>query len=108
MGQDGKGSVGFIGIGTMGREMVINLLKAGHPVRAFDLSEAAVADVAKEGAARAGSPADAADGADIVITMLPDTPHVEAVIYGEHGLLQSPPSGGLIVDMSTISPVAVR
>ena len=108
MGREGKGSVGFIGIGTMGREMVLNLLKAGHPVRAFDLNEAAVSDVVKEGAARAANPADAAREADIVITMLPDTPHVEAVIYGEHGLLQSPPSGELIVDMSTISPVAVR
>ena len=55
MGRDGKGSVGFIGIGTMGREMVRNLLKAGHAVRAFDLNEAAVADVAKDGAARAQS-----------------------------------------------------
>jgi 2-hydroxy-3-oxopropionate reductase len=108
MGRDGKGSVGFIGIGTMGWEMVRNLLRAGHAVRAFDLNEAAIADVAKDGAARAQNPADAARDADIVITMLPDTPHVEAVIYGEHGLLKSPPPGKLIVDMSTISPIAVR
>jgi len=108
MGREGKGSVGFIGIGTMGREMVINLLKAGHAVRAFDLNEAALTDIAKEDATRAANPADAAREADIVITMLPDTPHVEAVIYGEHGLLQLPPPGKLIVDMSTISPVAVR
>ena len=58
----------------MGREMVRNLLKAGHAVRAFDLAEAAIADVVTEGAAGAKSPADAAHGADIVITMLPDTP----------------------------------
>ena len=108
MGRDGKGSVGFIGIGTMGREMVRNLLKAGHAVRAFDLTEAAVADVVTDGAVRAKNPMDAARDSDIVITMLPDTPHVEAVIYGEHGLLKSPPPGKLIVDMSTISPVAVR
>jgi 2-hydroxy-3-oxopropionate reductase len=108
MGRDGKGSVGFIGIGTMGREMVRNLLKAGHAVRAFDLTEAAVADVVRDGAVRAQNPMDAARDSDIVITMLPDTPHVEAVIYGEHGLLKSPPPGKLIVDMSTISPVAVR
>ena len=108
MGRDGKGSVGFIGIGTMGREMVRNLLKAGHAVRAFDLTEAAVADVVTDGAVGAQNPADAARDTDIVITMLPDTPHVEAVIYGEHGLLKSPPAGKLIVDMSTISPVAVR
>ncbi|MEK9280043.1 MULTISPECIES: NAD(P)-dependent oxidoreductase [unclassified Bradyrhizobium] len=108
MGRDDKGSVGFIGIGTMGREMVRNLLKAGHAVRAFDLNGAPVADVVKEGAARAQNPADAARGADVVVTMLPDTPHVEATIYGEDGLLKSPPPGKLIVDMSTISPVAVR
>ncbi|MFG3595272.1 NAD(P)-dependent oxidoreductase [Bradyrhizobium sp. RDI18] len=108
MGRDGKGSVGFIGIGTMGREMVRNLLKAGYSVRAFDLNEAAVADVAKAGAARAQHAADAARDADIVITMLPDTPDVEAVVYGENGLLKFPPPGNLIVDMSTISPVAAR
>ncbi len=51
MGRDGKGSVGFIGIGTMGQEMVRNLLRAGHAVRAFDLAETAVADVVKDGAA---------------------------------------------------------
>lgn len=108
MGRDDKASVGFIGIGTMGREMVRNLLKAGHAVRAFDIASGAVADVVKEGATGAQSPADAARDADIVITMLPDTPHVEAVIYGEDGLKKSPPPGKVIVDMSTISPVAVR
>jgi 2-hydroxy-3-oxopropionate reductase len=108
MGRNDKGSVGFIGVGTMGLEMVRNLLKAGHAVHAFDLNEAAVADIVKEGATRAKNPADAAQGADIVVTMLPDTPHVEATVYGEHGLLKSPPPGKLIVDMSTISPVAVR
>jgi 2-hydroxy-3-oxopropionate reductase len=108
MGRNDKGSVGFIGVGTMGLEMVRNLLKAGHAVHAFDLNEAAVADIVKEGAIRAKNPADAAQGADIVVTMLPDTPHVEATVYGEHGLLKSPPPGKLIVDMSTISPVAVR
>ena len=108
MGRDGKGNVGFIGIGTMGREMVLNLLKAGHAVCAFDLNEAAVADAVKQGAAGAQHPADAARDADIVISMLPDTPHVEAVVYGEQGLLQAPSPGKLVVDMSTISPVAVR
>lgn len=103
-----RGGVGFIGVGTMGREMVRNLLKAGHAVAAFDIAEAAIAGAVAEGATGAKSPADAARGADIVITMLPDTPHVEAVIYGNDGLLKAPPAGKLIVDMSTISPVAVR
>lgn len=102
------GSVGFIGLGTMGREMVRNLLKAGHEVTVFDIVEDAVAALAAEGATPAKSPADAAAAADIAITMLPDTPQVEDVIYGEGGLLASPPRGRLIVDMSTISPVAVR
>lgn len=91
MGRNDKGSVGFIGVGTMGLEMVRNLLKAGHAVHAFDLNEAALADIVQEGATRAKNPADAAQGADIVITMLPDTPHVEATVYSEHGLLKSPP-----------------
>lgn len=103
-----SGSVGFIGLGTMGREMVRNLLKAGHEVTVFDIVEDAVAALAAEGATPAKSPADAAADADIAITMLPDTPQVEDVIYGEGGLLASPPRGRLIVDMSTISPVAVR
>ncbi|MGH6739949.1 MAG: NAD(P)-binding domain-containing protein, partial [Bradyrhizobium sp.] len=90
MGRNGKGSVGFIGIGTMGREMVRNLLKAGHTVVAHDIAEAAIADVVAAGATGARSPAETARGADIVITMLPDTPHVEAVIYGDDGLLKSP------------------
>ena len=102
------GSVGFIGLGTMGREMVRNLLKAGHEVTVFDIVEDAVAALAAEGATPAKSPVDAAAAADIAITMLPDTPQVEDVIYGEGGLLASPPGGRLIVDMSTISPVAVR
>jgi len=108
MGQNQTGSVGFIGLGTMGREMARNLLKAGHKVTAFDIVEDAVVALAAEGVKPAKSPAEAAAEADIAITMLPDTPQVEDVIYGEGGLLASPPRGRLIVDMSTISPVAVR
>lgn len=102
------GKVGFIGLGTMGREMARHLLAAGHAVRAYDVIESAVTVLVEHGATAATSPADAADGADIVITMLPDTPDVEAVIYGDNGLLAAPPPGRLIADMSTISPVAVR
>ncbi|CAH2603537.1 2-hydroxy-3-oxopropionate reductase [Rhodovastum atsumiense] len=103
-----KGSVGFIGIGTMGREMALNLLKAGHVVRAYDLNAEALAALAGHGALPAASPAEAARESDIAITMLPDTPQVEDVIYGAGGLLETPPAGRLVIDMSTISPVAVR
>jgi 2-hydroxy-3-oxopropionate reductase len=102
------GTIGFIGLGTMGREMARNLLKAGHTVRAFDVVASAVDALTSAGAIAASNPADAARGADIAILMLPDTPQVEEVVYGPHGLLAAPPSGRLIVDMSTISPVAVR
>lgn len=108
MGQNQTGSVGFIGLGTMGREMARNLIEAGHTVTAFDIVGDAVAAAVAAGAKPAKSPAEAAANADIAITMLPDTPQVEEVIYGEGGLLASPPRGRLIVDMSTISPVAVR
>ena len=101
-------SVGFIGLGTMGREMVLNLIKAGHAVRVYDIRREAVDELARHGAAAGASPADAAGDADIAISMLPDTPQVEAVVYGPDGLLAWPPRGRLLVDMSTISPTAVR
>ena len=101
-------TVGFVGLGTMGREMALNLLKAGFAVCAYDVRKEAIDDLVTQGATGAESPADAARDADIVISMLPDTPQVEEIIYGEGGLLASPPRGRLLVDMSTISPVAVR
>jgi 2-hydroxy-3-oxopropionate reductase len=105
---DQRGVIAFIGLGTMGREMAVNLLKAGHDVRAYDVNRRAIDDLVSLGAQAAANPADAARDADIVICMLPDTPQVEDVVYGENGLLASPPRGRLVVDMSTISPVAVR
>ncbi|QJP14116.1 NAD(P)-dependent oxidoreductase [Starkeya sp. ORNL1] len=108
MGRKAEGRVGFIGLGTMGREMARNLIEAGCTVRAYDVRREAIDELAALGAEAASSPADAARDADIAITMLPDTPQVEEVIHGEAGLLANPPRGRLIADMSTISPVAVR
>jgi 2-hydroxy-3-oxopropionate reductase len=88
--------------------MALNLLKAGFAVCAYDVRKEAIDDLVTQGATGAESPADAARDADIVISMLPDTPQVEEIVYGEGGLLASPPRGRLVVDMSTISPVAVR
>lgn len=102
------GTVGFIGLGTMGCDMARNLLKAGYRVRGHDLRADAARAMAAEGVVPAASVAEAAAGADIVVTMLPDTPHVQAVVLGEGGLLSSPPAGRLVVDMSTIAPTAVR
>ncbi len=102
------GTVGFVGLGTMGTRMVRNLVKAGFTVQVFDVVPAAVEAMAAAGALAAGSLAEAARGADLVVTMLPDTPDVQAVLLGEGGLRANPPPGRLVVDMSTISPVAVR
>ncbi|MCW3475553.1 NAD(P)-dependent oxidoreductase [Limobrevibacterium gyesilva] len=100
------GTVGFIGLGTMGCHMARNLLKAGHAVHAYDVRPEAVAEIS--GAVPAASIAEAARAADIVITMLPDTPDVEAVVLGPGGLADNPPPGGIVADMSTISPQAAR
>ena len=105
---DHNATVGFVGLGTMGREMALNLLKAGFAVCAYDVRKEAIDDLVAQGATGAQSPADAARDADIVISMLPDTPQVEEIVYGEGGLLSALPRGRLLVDMSTISPVAVR
>ncbi|MGO4571119.1 NAD(P)-dependent oxidoreductase [Microvirga sp. 2TAF3] len=103
-----KGIVGFIGLGTMGCEMARNLLRAGYEVRAYDVRSEAVDSLVGLGAKPAASVEEAGRGADIVISMLPDTPQVEEIICGPDGLLAHPPAGRLIVDMSTISPGAVR
>ncbi|WP_340162843.1 NAD(P)-dependent oxidoreductase [Starkeya nomas] len=108
MGRNNQGHVGFIGLGTMGREMARNLIEAGFTVRVFDVLPNAVAELVALGAEPATGPADAARNADVAITMLPDTPQVEEVVLGPGGLLADPPRGRLVVDMSTISPVAAR
>jgi 2-hydroxy-3-oxopropionate reductase len=101
-------TVGFIGLGVMGRSMALNLVKAGHRLRVHDIRPDAVADVTSSGAEAAGSVATASAAADLVITMLPDTPQVEEVVLGPGGLLENPPPGKLVVDMSTIAPTASR
>jgi 2-hydroxy-3-oxopropionate reductase len=97
--------IGFIGLGLMGRPMAANLLRAGHALRVHNRSRGAVDELSRQGATAAGSPAEAAAGAEVVMTMLPDTPDVEAVV-GE--LLDHAEPGTLLVDMSTISPVAAK
>lgn len=100
---------GFVGVGVMGRHMVRNLAEAGIVVQAYDVVPAALENLPKHENVRvAESLAAALNGTDIVITMLPDTPHVEAVVRGEGGVLATLPSGSLFVDMSTISAHTTR
>jgi len=100
--------VGFIGTGAMGRPMVKNLLAKGHAVTAYDAASAALAEAVSLGAARAGSAAEAAKTADIVITMLPSSSHVERAYLQSGGVLEGVAAGRLCVDMSTIDPAVSR
>jgi 3-hydroxyisobutyrate dehydrogenase len=100
--------VAFIGMGTMGVGMALNILKAGHEVTVHNRTRQKEEAVANEGARRAESPKAAADGAEIIVTMVSDTPDVEAVILGTDGVIHSAPQGAIVIDMSTISPAATR
>lgn len=103
-----RATVGFVGLGIMGEPMAANLVAAGYPVRAHNRSRAPVERLAARGAVAATSPAEAADGASVVVTMLPETSDVEAVVTGRGGVIEGLASGGVVIDMSTISPVATR
>jgi 2-hydroxy-3-oxopropionate reductase len=108
MAQQSSETIGFIGLGTMGRFMAGNLIRAGFELVVFDVREQAIAPLQALGAGTAANPREVGARAGTVISMLPDTPDVEAVIYGPDGLLSGAPSCRLIVDMSTIAPGAVR
>lgn len=97
--------IGFIGLGVMGVPMAENLLAEGHELRVHRVAERSRA-LLRSGATSAASPAEAADGADLVILMLPDTPDVEQVLFSADGVLRSIAPGALVIDMSSISPVA--
>lgn len=101
-------SIGFIGLGVMGRPMARHLLDARFSLAVHSRSPGPVDDLAAEGAQPRVSPADVAAGADVVITMLPDTPDVELVLFGEDGVSSRLRPGSLVVDMSTIDPLATR
>lgn len=104
----GRESLGFIGLGIMGRGMVKNLLDAGFEVRAWNRTAERVRPFLEAGATAGSDPADVAAHADIVITCVSDTPDVREVILGERGALAGARPGSLIVDMSTISPAVTR
>ena len=100
--------IGFIGLGVMGRPMAEHLVRAGHQVTVHNRSQGPVRALVEAGAKAASSAAEAADGAEVVITMVPDSPDVEAVVLGEHGVLETARRGLLLIDMSTIRPDTAR
>jgi 2-hydroxy-3-oxopropionate reductase len=97
-------TIGFIGLGVMGAPMARNLMKAGHPLVVHSRSPEPVEALAAEGAEAASGAREVAERAEVVITMLPDSPAVEDVVLGEEGVLAGLTDGALLIDMSTIHP----
>jgi 2-hydroxy-3-oxopropionate reductase len=105
---NGSPTIGFIGLGIMGKPMARNLLRAGYPLVVLNRSRGPVDELAAEGARAAATPREVAAASDIVITMLPDSPDVEAVVLGADGVAAGIRSGALYIDMSTIAPATAR
>ncbi len=100
--------IGFIGLGNMGLPMAKNLVAAGHAVAGFDLAAASLEAAAAAGIATAGSAAEAARGAEVIVSMLPAGQHVRAVYTGEGGVIAAAEPGALVIDSSTIDVAAAR
>src|SRR6266849_549787 len=97
---------GFIGIGIMGRPQALNLMKAGFPMTVYNRTPSKCAPLVEAGARLAPSPAEVARQSDVIITMVSDTPDVEAVLFGPQGVAEGLTPGKIVIDMSTISPQA--
>ncbi len=103
-----KLTVGFIGLGIMGKPMCRNLMRAGYALVVYDINPAAIEEFVGAGAEPAKTPAEVARKSGLIITMLPDGPDVEKVVLGEHGILAGLRPGAVLLDMSSISPVTAR
>lgn len=101
-------TLGFVGLGIMGRPMLNNLVKAGHKVVAYTRNAKTLDACVAAGAVRAASNREVGERADIIFTMLPDGPEVEQVVLGERGILEGCNRGAMIVDMSSINPLVSR
>lgn len=101
-------NIGFVGLGAMGSAMARNLLAAGYRVTGYDLSDGARDRLKTAGGEAAASPRAAAEAGDLVITMLPDAPEVEAALDGDAGILSLPSEGRLLMNTSTIDPAEAR
>lgn len=97
--------IGFIGLGIMGKPMAKNLLKAGYELTVYDLNPAPLEEVAAAGAQRAASNREVAEKSELIITMLPNSPHVKEAVLGAGGVLEGAKAGSILVDMSSIAPL---
>jgi 2-hydroxy-3-oxopropionate reductase len=100
-------NVGFIGLGIMGTPMAVNLVTAGHSLQVFDLKPVP-SSLSDKGVGSCGSSREVAERTDVIITMVPDTPHVEAALFGKSGVAEGLSRGKTVVDMSSISPFATK
>lgn len=98
--------IGFIGLGIMGKPMAKNLLRAGYELVVYDILAPPVEELVKAGAAPGSSPSDVAARSDLVITMLPNSPEVKEVVLGKNGVIEGVRPGTILVDMSSIAPLA--
>lgn len=101
-------AIGFIGLGIMGKAMARNILKAGFPLSVHNRSPEKVSKLVADGALDGGSPAGVAAASEVIFTCLPDTPDVEAVLFGRRGIAEGAREGSTVVDCSTISATASR
>lgn len=100
--------IGFIGLGIMGNPMAKNLLKAGYSLTVYDIAADKVKDVVKAGAQAGSSSKDVAAKSELVITMLPNSPEVKEAVLGPDGVLEGAKSGTVLIDMSSIAPLASK
>ena len=100
--------IAFIGLGIMGKPMAKNLLKAGHTLRVFDRNTATLEELKAAGATCCGSSVETVEGVDVVITMLPNSPHVKSVMLEDDKLAAHMPKTATFIDCSSINPVASR
>lgn len=100
--------VAFIGLGTMGVGMALNILNAGHELTVYNRTTGKEKGLINKGAKQASTPKDAAKETEIIVTCVSDTPDVEEIILGENGIIYSACKGSIVIDMSTISPAATR
>jgi 2-hydroxy-3-oxopropionate reductase len=100
--------VGFIGLGIMGKPMCRNLLKAGYPLVVYDIVGAAVEEIVGAGAQRGASPKDVAARSEVIITMLPNSPHVREAVLGKDGVIEGARPGTILIDMSSIAPLVSK
>lgn len=100
--------IGFIGLGIMGKPMAANLLKAGYPLVVYDCDAGRVAALASAGAGTGASSKDIAEKCEIIITMLPNSPHVKEAVLGKNGVIDGAKAGAILIDMSSIAPLASK